>query len=586
MIKGYPDNSNITILNTIYTYGNYRENIPDSMILLYKDLDTNEMKQCTINEPESSYFMLKSDASQETINSLNYPGAFYRNKKDYDEVFCKYNSLNKDIATRVGEEKVFYNNIKNGNAKANRNFRYHYKVESTDVDLGNYYRQKFAEKYKNNSYPLSKAFLDIEVDSKFSRSYFPEMGECPVNAITLGQPSLFKFETVILRDDRNPQIQEFEEMVNNNYDEFIYGLYEKIKQSIHKEELIQKYNFDKFRYKITFFDNEIDLIKYIFLLINKDRPDFTLAWNMAFDIPYLIARCKVLGYDPADILCDDSFEVKVCEYYIDTFHKNNANLRNDYANISSYSVYLDQMIHFATINSTKVAKYGNWKLDNIGNLVGKMRKLEYNCSIKDFPWVDFKNFIYYNIIDVLVQVAIEHQSNCIDYVFNKSLLNDTRSNKVHRQSIYLMNRIRKDYNDELVLCTNRNRVENIEDELVDDEGEEKGYPGAFVADPKLINDYSKTKVNGVPIHLYRNNVDFDYTALYPNTDIQFNVGHESLIGKVNINVNIENVYNYKYLNPGSYFIFNLQSNNFIEIGNKYLNLPDVSQMYNIIKRGA
>ena len=38
------------------------------------------------------------------------------------------------------------------------------------------------------------------------------------------------------------------------------------------------------------------------------------------------------------------------------------------------------------------------------------------------------------------------------------------------------------------------------------------FPGAFVSDPKLNNDYSKMTLNGKPVMIFNNLDDFDYKS--------------------------------------------------------------------------
>lgn len=587
MINGYNEGANITLLNVLYNRGDYKSDIADAISIVYKDLDTGRKGVQVIENPEFKYYLLKPEA-KDSLELISYPGSFYRYAYDYDSVICNYKDLNLSIACNVGEENKYYDNVRNRDFISNRRYRKHYKVEGTDHNICDFYMTEFNRLYKNSPYPLTKSFLDIEVDNIKSPNDFPEMGECPINAVTYLLEEQKTSYTLILRNDENTQISEFEEELKNNQQKVLGELYTEIQRTMYDTNDIYKYGFSDMEFKFIFFDNEIELIRTIFLISEEFKPDFTLAWNMAFDIPYIIARIINLGYDPSIIMCDDDFSVKNYDYFIDIFNYNEYHKRTDYANISSYSVYIDQMIHFASVNSTKLSKYGNWKLDNIGNIVAKMRKLDYSdevYSFKEFPYKNFKRFIYYNIIDVLVQVAIENMSKVVDFIFNKSLKNCTRYAKIHRQSVYLTNALRM--NLELngkILVTNRK--EYNKDEIDDVDNEDKvGYPGAFVADPLLINDYSKTYVNGVPVMLYRNNFDFDYIALYPYTDKQFNIGHEAMIGKVTIDKDISYVnepYNYKYFESGSHFIMSLQSNNFIGIGNQFLNLPDITEMYNYI----
>lgn len=589
MISGYQPGANITLLNVMYNNMGY--DVDDELVLIYKDLNTNQKYSEVIRNPEFGYFLLNSDASKETIESLSYPGAFYRNANDYTKVYTPYRELNKHIAISVGEERRFFDNIKHKRFKDNREYKFHYKVESADHHICDYYMREFAHTYQNKPFDISKAFLDIEVDGMYGNSAFPIPEESPINAVSIVFHNEKKVYTLLLRDNNNPLIKEFEDEIINNPREVLTELQLSILDSIKVDKFVEQYSFDTYQYNFTFFDEEIQLIAYIFLLNQQFNPDFVLAWNMGFDIPYIIRRLEVLGYDPAEIMSDPDIPVKFSNYYIDKFNYNDIGEKSDFANISSKSVYLDQMIQFAAINKTKVSKYGNWKLDNIGRMVAGMGKLEYEGPIKEFPYKNYKRFVFYNIIDTLVQVAIEEQTKNIDYVFNKSLQNSTRYSKVHKQSVYLTNAMRDHIEKrDFILCTNRkysdsdnNPTFNIN--LFDEEDNTSGFPGAFVADPKLINNYSRNYINGCPVNLFSNNVDLDYAALYPNTNRQFNIGHEVMIGKVYIVGDYQQHpnYVYKYYEPGAHFVTQLHSQNFIGIGNEFLNLPDVSKMYEIIK---
>ena len=138
--------------------------------------------------------------------------------------------------------------------------------------------------------------------------------------------------------------------------------------------------------------------------INNLKPDFVLAWNMAFDIPYIIQRIVNLGYNPKDIMCHPDFKYKEVSYMIDERNKFNYEERNDFAKISSYSVYLDQMIHFASRRKGQAA-IANYRLDYIGQITCGVKKLDYSHiteKLSELPYKDYETFVFYNIIRVSV----------------------------------------------------------------------------------------------------------------------------------------------------------------------------------------
>ncbi len=159
----------------------------------------------------------------------------------------------------------------------------------------------------------------------------------------------------------------------------------------------EKFELPKFEYKTFFFDKEINLIKGFFNVVHIKKPDFMLAWNMSFDIPYIIERIKVNGCDPKDIMCHPDFRYKVCDYYIDTNNEMEFENRNDKFDLSSYSVYLDQMIQFCSRRKGQ-RKMRNYRLDYIGTVTCDIPKLDYSHIASNL--IELKREIYINLLDV------------------------------------------------------------------------------------------------------------------------------------------------------------------------------------------
>jgi hypothetical protein len=327
------------------------------------------------------------------------------------------------------------------------------------------------------------------------RGDFPEPGECPVNAVTLVDGINKRVYTLLLENYNNPLIDEFkkEKEIPAKIKEFV-------KDSVGGWKNEHRYGLDEFEYKLFFYDEEINLIADSFNVINVVKPDFAIAWNIAFDLPYLIQRIINLGYDPAEIICHKDFKVKECYYYIDR-GADKFEARKDYAQVSSYTVYIDQLITFASRRKGQRA-VSSFKLDYIGGLFAGVKKLDYShitTKIADLPYLDYRTFVFYNIMDTIVQLCIESKVGDIDFVYSKSITTNTRYAKVHRQTTYLVNRGAKDFREMgYVLGNNINK------------GNEKtSFAGAFVADPTLLSDKPKFKIDGKPTMLCDNLDDFD-----------------------------------------------------------------------------
>lgn len=493
MIKGYDMGANITLLNVIYhrpkkdlETGKYDTG---SLDIIFKDLDTNEKKIQHIKDPDYIYYMAKPEYAPQT-------NLFYIEKDKVDPIKCKYRELKKDIATRTNNLEFFYDNLKNGNARQNEKLFTIPSVFNADMHIEDWYRFKFDQLYQNKPFIPDKLYFDIEVDAIDMKGDFPEPGECPVNAITLVSDSTKTVYTLLLENDKNPLIEKFKHKPN-----LINELKEFVRENVGGWKQEHRFGLDEFDYKIVFYDEEIKLIHDAFNIINTLKPDFALAWNIAFDITYLIERIKVLGYSPEEIICHPDFKVKEASYYID-HRADKFEERGDYAQISSYTVYIDQLITFASRRKGQRSIAG-FKLDYIGDKIAGVRKLDYShitTSIVKLPYLDYYVFVFYNIMDTIVQKCIECKVGDIDFVYNKCMMNNTRYAKAHRQTVYLVNRGIKEF-DQMGLVMGCN---------VNKSNEKVGFAGAFVADPKKVSDKPKVKINGQPIMVCDNLDDFDY----------------------------------------------------------------------------
>ena len=576
MIKGYPKGSNITVINTSYQYPKRIENdkgekvkySDDIMTILYKDLDTGEKKIEEIHKPHYTFFKSKDDVYIDH-NML------FIDKNDVTEISVPYSNLLKRIAKETNNTEFFYNNIKNGNRRDNEELHTIPTIFNSDMHIEDAYRFYFDLKYRNESFKPTKAYLDIEVRTRFMIGDFPELGECPISAISYIDVEHYTIHVFLLRDSLNSNIDNFEKSIGpelfNELREFMINHANNLDPNNASD-----YGIDKFRYSFNFYNekDEIYMLSDLFEIINDTEPDFVLAWNMSFDIPYIIERIKLLGYDPADIMCHPDVENKVAKYYIDAKNSQLPAQRGDFFTILGKSVYLDQLVHFASRRKGQSA-FDNLKLDNIGQLIAKIGKLDWSHLAKnfeDFETYHYKTFVFYNIMDTIVQHCIECKVNDIDYVFNKCLINNTRYHKCHRQTIYLTNRGIKEFREDgFIMGNNVNRKNE----------KPPKFPGALVGDPLNNSDYPKLVLNGEPINICNNLDDFDYKSLYPSIMREFGIAPNTQIGKIEIEQEVhqwENPFDYNKYCRGGQFIQDFCSHNFIEFSRRWFHLAGFKEM--------
>lgn len=568
LLKGIPEGSDITLLNCIYRYPQKQEDgkyTKDIMQVLYRDNVTGEKHVTEVESPTYVYYMTKDDVYIDS-NEL------FLDKSKLDRIEVPYTDLLKDIAERTNNLDFFYDNIKNRNRKANNALHDLKNVFNSDMNISDHFRYRFSQEYKNSTFQLSKGYFDIEVDTINMVGDFPQLGECPVNAISFIDSRRKQVYAFLLRNPNNPLIEKFEKeevatgKAFDDLKEFVINHVggEKVAKLRHK--------ILDFQYHMFFYDNEIDLIKDFFNAVNISKLDFMMAWNMAFDIPYLIERIKVLGYDPALIICPKDIHTKIATYYIDNDPKNKGipSKRNDSYIITGYSIWIDQMIQYASIRKGQASQSN--RLDDVGERIAHVGKLDYSkitTSITKLPYLDYKTFVFYNIMDTLVQHCIENQINDIEYLFNKCLNNNTRYEKAHRQSVYLTNRATLEFaNDELygelIIGNNHNRGS---------EKPKEKYPGAMVGDPLKNSDEPKFEIFGKKVNIVNNAVDFDYTSLYPSITRENNMAPNTQIGRILIDEPVhdkDNRFKYAKYARGGAFLEDMMSWNFVDFCSRWL----------------
>lgn len=581
MLLAYPEGADLTLLQTMYQYprknpetGKYSKPV---LTLVYKNNMTGDKEMEEIVDPDYEFYIANDDIE------LGYNHLFI-DKDKVHKITCKYSDLEKKIADVTDNLDFYYQNIKSANRGANKALHTNARIFMSDTNIEDHYRFRFSNLYTNNIVPITKSFLDIETDIIDMKGDFPELGECPINVITVIMEQINKTYTLILRNPDNPLIQEFEDSVGP-------VLYKQLKMFIQNQvggpDKEKKYKLDNMDYQFLFYDEEIQLIYDIFALINKVKPDFLLAWNMAFDIPYIIERIKNLGYDPKEIMCHPDFHFKKVNYFVDERMKDLFAERGDFCDIASYTVFLDQLIHFASRRKSQSA-FKSFKLDDIGEAMVGVKKVDYKHITPDLaklPYIDFLTFIFYNIGDTIVQKCIESKVGDIEYLFGKCVINNTRYHKGHRQTVYLTNRGAKEfYNDGFVMGNNPNRGNS--------KPEEK-YPGAYVGDPNKLSDYAKLKINGNPINVFDNLDDFDYKSLYPSIMREFNIAPHTQIGRIIIDEPVhdkENRFDFdKYVRGGA-FLDELQTQSYLEFCSRWLHMgtyenliDDIISYFNDIK---
>ena len=570
MIDGYSDGSDITIMNCFYQYAMKDENgnrMKDYLIIVFKDNKTGMKHHKIIYQPDYTFYKTKEDAP--SYNQL------FIEKDKVEPVTCKYSSLLKTIATMTGNTEFYMSNIQTGQSRENEKLHTLPEIFASDSSIEDYYRKLFGSKYTNNITKLSKAYFDIEVETRYMSGDFVQMGECPINAISFLDEGHKVIHSFLWRDKRNKLVEEFEnEMLFNIFTESDIKAF--IQDKIGGYKQYKRFHLDEYRIDVQFFDNEIDLLNEFYGTVYAYDPDFVMSWNgSAFDIEYIMARIRELGWEPADIMCDQTWELRQVKNYVDQKNLSNFAERGDYTFISGNPIWIDQMIQYASRRKAKIGSFSSFKLDDIGELTAGVHKLDYShitSNIAMLPWLDYKTFVLYNIFDVIVEKCIENKCNDMEYIFAKALMNNTSYKKIHRQTVYLINRMNKEF-DKMgyIIGNNVNKWNEQPDK----------FQGALVGDPTHLTDYSLMKINSTPIKIAETDQDFDYKSLYPSIDLENNIAPNTQIGKIIIEEQVydnENRYGNDKYERGGEFIENLVCDNIILFAHRWFRLANFKEM--------
>lgn len=580
MIKGYPEGSDITVIDTVYTRPRKDDTTgkwkPSTIDIIFKDNITELKHHQVIDDPMFEFYMTNDDVY---LESNVFPK--YLPKELLHPVRCKYSDVKKTIAELTGKIDVYYDNIRNGNSQLNNLVHLDNRLYRSDMHIEDFYRYEFGKRYKNTITPPHKAYLDIETDSINAVGDFGTPQDSPINAVTCIDMKYKESHTFLLRDQDNPQCKQFEDDLSKDQEGFIANIKNLIIEHVGGWKNATRFDIIDLKYNFHFYNEEIAMLYDLYAFINLYTPDFLLAWNMAFDVPFIIERIKVLGYDPLDIMRHQDFDSDVLYYYVDEKNINAPDDAGDYARIPCYTVHIDQMKQFAQRRKGQ-SNYPSNKLDDIADIVAGIRKYDFHDiapSVVELPRANYFIFVLYNILDVICQVCIESKTNDISFLFTKCVTMNVRYSKAYRQTVYEYTIAAKQYEERngVIIGNNYNKFNKRPD---------RKFKGAYVADDRLNHSCTKRKINGFDIEVYDNADDFDYKALYPSTIRENNMAEENQIGKIFIPKPLhdkDNRFGDIRYDRGGAFIEDFQSHLWLEFCERWLHLAGYADLIDDIK---
>lgn len=597
------------LIDMQYVNGDRRQQIPDYLYVIYKDLDTGEKKVEKIPEPRMDIYFEKEEFRNHDYNKT------WVKLDQVNKYNCKYTDIKFAIAKDMGEagkrflEDVFSTHQYQDLKKLDR---YPY-VFGHDFDIITYYRNAWYNAIPApESNDLNIAYLDIETDS-FDHPGFSNAATCPVDMVTVIDEKSMSSYTFALHNQKyvapdrshlkgvklenakrydklheqwhNERIRQEEELKND-----LDGLTEELHQMFDE-------TYGELDYNFYFYEDERKLLVHLFQLIHKLDPDFVLIWNISFDIPYIIERMKVLGLDPEEIICNEEFPVKKCRFQKD---KRNFDVKNksDYFHCTSRTIYYDQMILYAAKRKGGPELRSN-KLTYIAKKEIGDEKLNYSeeGDFKKFPYLNYRKYFIYNIKDVLLQLGINMKTKDTETLYLTSYENLTQYKDIWKQTVVLRNvQYKYHLSHGFVPGANINKLDAY-DRGPSEEDEGVQYEGALVGNPLLINNFGEKMYGKQTDYLFSYSIDMDMSAFYPNTNYVLNIDAACLIFKVILDSSqydvmggdipfkgITDVQVIKENSPSwtddmaKECFDNFQSKNYLSLGYKFMNMPSIEDV--------
>lgn len=554
------------LIKTIHVKDFNGKSLKHHLIEILKDDESSEKRFEIFEKPSIDYYV-DIGAENRTDEEIKAEPHYvkYKPLTEVRKCTADFNSLYKEMAYEVGRQKDY--KLWKANNIPVKKIMSDPCIHSSDIDLEDFYIAEFynGHPFKDTKVKLTKSFFDIEVDSFYIEG-FPEAEDasCPINAISFFNDSNMTLYGLFLNIDNNDLVKE----LRGKKKEFVERIINKYKE---------KYNLD-IDVKLKWFNDELKLIESFFNLLHYFKPDFIGAWNLtSYDIKYIRNRLLRLTGDEAytkNIMCDPDIPYQVVDLFEDNKNQDFSEKSSNFV-CSDYTVWLDQLLLFASLRKSE-GKRDSYSLDAIANEEIGENKVTFSnpdVTVKNAPYIAYEEFIEYNLHDTMLLYMIEARNNDFDMIYTISAITQTRIEKALKKTVSVRNLARKFYIDNGYVMSNNHNV-NYLGETVSVKQEIRG---AFVADPNLNSNVGISMNSYRSKFIFNNAIDFDLESLYPSLIMAFNLDTTTQIGEIHP---IDN--NTRLPHIMNDLFEDYISRDYISFAHKYLNLPNVEDMLNLL----
>lgn len=340
----------------------------------------------------------------------------------------------------------------------------------------------------NPDYFPKKSYTDIEI--LLTDDTFPDPGKVPmpVGMISFCNEAGVTYILSMMTSDDHPDglsdadVAKIEDDVN----EYIHSV---VPHDPNDKEILSGH----FKVKHKFFRTEKELLEFYFHKIIPKQA-FLTGWNFIdFDWQYLMNRANKIGVDVFENMSSRK-----------TFSKKHK--------LPTHLGIVDYMGLFIDPGYRPYKVVENFTLDYISNRALNVTKLKHPYkNMMEFQ-KDVPLFTMYNVIDNILVKLLEDKFELLDVVFAVGNVANIEVNKIF-SPVHIT---------EVLMCREflNSNLRMLKKEWESNKEETKKYDGAFVMKP-------------VPGY-YEYITCYDFRSMYPNLQMQFNIGPDAYLGKIDM----------------------------------------------------
>jgi hypothetical protein len=377
---------------------------------------------------------------------------------------------------------------------------------------------------------------------------------------------------------RKGNLEEFAAMSKEILDHHIEELLDAHVKKNPRSQLKKKVAENPFEYYYYIGKTPLDIIKWIFSQIHKNKTDFLGIWNLDFDIPKVLKAIKSAGASYEDILCPPELPKKYRYVKYSPDMKESADIykRWHWLHATSYSQFVDSMCLYRILRTVKGMET-SMALDNIlkiNDLGGKLTFKDADPMIENLTGADYHRYMQAN---EQYKYIIYNQFDCISMQLMEWKNDDLGS-------MYILGGISR-------LCKWTRQTRKVSDALYFDALDKGMVTASPGSEEVMFTDHDKLmqKVGGAVLrperttniglrmfsdrpdlttYLHNFVSDVDFSGMYPTSTVVCNISKET---KVSSGVQIEG--HTKISTQNFYSQMVSMQENAVFIGAQYFGLP-------------